>query len=103
MVDLLTTQSSDWDVAPVLEVWVHKDNRPAVVALAGRLDAATGSQVRALLSGLIDDGHCDVIVDLSRVESCDDEGVGILVNAHAAGGHRAGNIVLYPMAFLSIT
>jgi hypothetical protein len=71
MSDLLLTATDTWDLEPVLEVWVHAQARPVVVTLAGRLDKSTESGVRDLLKRLVDEGHRDVIVDLSGVQSVD--------------------------------
>jgi anti-anti-sigma regulatory factor len=67
MSDLLVQSNDMWDLEPVLEVWIHQDARPATLRLAGRLDKATGAHVRDLLTRLSNEGHRDLMVDLTSV------------------------------------
>jgi anti-anti-sigma factor len=94
MVESLTAPISEWDVEPVLEMWVHEDVQPPVVTLAGQLDAATGIQVRALLARLLEEGHPDVVVDLHLVDSVHEEVVGVLVGSNHIASPKAGQVVL---------
>jgi anti-anti-sigma regulatory factor len=67
MSDVLTASNDMWDLEPVLEVWVRQDVRPPIVSLTGRLDEATSRHVRDLLNRLWENGHPDLIVDLTGV------------------------------------
>jgi anti-sigma B factor antagonist len=54
----------------------------ALLALSGRLSAATVADVRAALTAAMAGGRGDLVVDIERVELVDASGLGVLVGAH---------------------
>jgi anti-sigma B factor antagonist len=52
-----------------------------VVRLAGALDAAAASALRERLTGLLHPGLRLLVLDLSRVSSCDSAGLAVLIGA----------------------
>ena len=59
----------------------------------GDLDVTTSPALRACLTGLLDGGTDDLVVELHSVPFCDSTGLGVLVGAHrrlaADGRHLA--------------
>src|SRR5437588_10440060 len=60
-----------------------------LLALRGRLGAASVGEVRTALTHAIDAGVCDLVVDMSGVEILDATGLGMLVGTHRRA-ERAG-------------
>lgn len=52
-----------------------------VVSVSGEIDVYTAAVLREQLGTLIDDGHHDVVVDLTDVRFMDSTGLGVLVGA----------------------
>jgi anti-sigma B factor antagonist len=52
-----------------------------VVSVSGEIDVYTASVLREELATLIEDGHHDVLVDLTAVRFMDSTGLGVLVGA----------------------
>jgi anti-sigma B factor antagonist len=74
-----------------LEITVApRDNKRAVVSLAGRLDLLSAQQVKQALAETVAKGHERLVVDLSSVAFIDSSGLGALVSglksARIAGG-----------------
>ena len=67
----------------VLFLTSHADGAVTVISASGELDLATSPQLRNLLLELLEDGRCNVVVDLSEVTVLDSVGMGVL-----AGGMR---------------
>jgi anti-sigma B factor antagonist len=65
----------------------------AWVRAAGELDLATVPRLQAELDALLDDGYCQLDLDLDEVTFCDVAGLNLLLRvrhaAVAAGGHLA--------------
>ncbi len=53
----------------------------AVLAVGGEVDVATAPRLREKLIELVNDGHHQIVVDLSAVEFLDSTGLGVLVGA----------------------
>jgi anti-anti-sigma factor len=66
----------------------------AMIALSGRLGAATVADVRTALAAAIESGDGDLIVDLQGVELVDATGLGVLVGAHRRAGRAGRRVVL---------
>lgn len=61
---------------------------PAVVTLAGELDAFSSRQLARRLDELIDGGRHDVVIDLKALDFIDSTALGVLVGAlRRARGH----------------
>lgn len=65
-----------------------------LLALAGRLGAATVADVRLALSQAIEAGVGDLVVDLGGVELVDATGLGVLVGAHRRADRVGRRLVL---------
>jgi anti-sigma B factor antagonist len=50
-----------------------------VVAVGGEIDVYTAPKLRECITGLVDEGHRDLVVDLEKVEFMDSTGLGVLV------------------------
>lgn len=80
------------DDAALLSVALHPGPGDAVtVSLAGELDIASVSRVRAALVEAVAAGTGEVNVDLARLTFCDAAGIAVFIEAHqrlAAAGRR---------------
>jgi len=65
-----------------------------VVALAGRLDAASAPEVREQIKEVIHAGIGKVLIDLSAVKFLDSSGISVLVGAMKEASSRGGRIAL---------
>ena len=66
----------------------------ALVALSGRLGAATVADVRTALADEIVRGSGDLVVDLTGVELVDATGLGVLVGTHRRADRAGRRLVL---------
>jgi anti-sigma B factor antagonist len=64
------------------------------LALSGRLDASSATEMRAALHAAIDAGTGDLIVDASGVDLVDATGLGVLLGAHRRAARAGRRIVL---------
>lgn len=70
-------------------MWVDTGDDPVVVYLAGTLTDGTGANVAAVVRGLVEEGHHDVVIDVSHLSLDDgwfDVLCGIRREARGAGG-----------------
>ena len=51
-----------------------------VLAVRGEIDAFTSPRLRERLTGMMDEGHYRLVVDLEGVEFMDSTGLGVLVH-----------------------
>ena len=51
----------------------------AIVAVGGEIDVYTAPKLRECITGLVDEGNKDLIIDLEKVEFMDSTGLGVLV------------------------
>ena len=66
----------------------------AVLEVAGEVDVYTGTTLRDRISGLLDSGVRDLIVDLGRVDFIDSTGLGVLVGALNRARELGGSLQL---------
>lgn len=66
----------------------------ALLALRGRLSAATVADVRLALADAIEQGVGDIVVDLSAAELVDATGLGVLVGGHRRADRAGRRLVL---------
>jgi anti-anti-sigma factor len=64
------------------------------VALSGRLDVHAAADVRLELAAAVDQGHGELLVHLSELESVDATGLGVLVGAHRRAQRVGRTLVL---------
>ena len=53
----------------------------AVIRVGGDVDIDTAPSLRRVVREILDDGHRDLIIDVSRVDFIDSTGLGVLVGA----------------------
>ena len=66
----------------------------SVLALSGRLDMRSATEVREALHSAIDAGAGDLIVDASGVDLIDATGLGVLLGAHRRATKAGRRVVL---------
>lgn len=68
------------------------DDGQAVLQLGGRLDLLSANQFRAVVDGVVADGHRTVIADLSGVTFMDSSGLGALVAGLKTSRQSSGDL-----------
>jgi anti-sigma B factor antagonist len=64
-----------------LSLETRQENDRTVVEVGGEIDVYTAPKLRECISGLVDAGERQIIVDLEQVEFMDSTGLGVLVGA----------------------
>ncbi|HOX37217.1 MAG TPA: STAS domain-containing protein [Candidatus Brocadiia bacterium] len=77
-----------------MQTSVEERDNAVIVALAGRFDAASASDVKKLLKGLIADGKCRLVLELSQVDFLDSSGLGVLVTCKRLADNGGGDLRL---------
>jgi anti-sigma B factor antagonist len=77
-----------------IDVQTTPDGSAQVFALHGSMDIATSPTVRAALMEAADNGHHDIIVDLTQLEFLDSTGLGALIGAHKRAKEHGGRVRL---------
>ncbi|MEU9984848.1 STAS domain-containing protein [Streptomyces sp. NPDC050856] len=72
----------------------HTDGTLAVIALAGEFDLAAAPAVRTRALELLENGHPDLVADLSGVTFCDSSGLGALVGIWRCAKDADGSLTL---------
>jgi anti-sigma B factor antagonist len=62
-----------------LSLDTRQENDRTIVEVAGEIDVYTAPKLRECITGLVDEGQRDLVVDLERVEFMDSTGLGVLV------------------------
>lgn len=79
----------------MLEVTVTESSpASALVTVSGELAGSGSERLLARLDRLLDQGHRNVVLDLSAVRFCDSSGVSALVRGHARASAAAGRLRL---------
>lgn len=73
---------------------IDQANGVAVTRLSGDLDIVTSETVKRDLTGLVDDGHRSLALDLSGVGFVDSSGLGALVAIHRHAESNGGSFVV---------
>lgn len=79
---------------PDPEIVISLDAPGCLLAIRGRLCAATVADVRAALIAAIAAGRGDLVVDIEEVEIADASGLGVLVSAHRLALRSDRRVVL---------
>jgi anti-sigma B factor antagonist len=64
-----------------MEITHRRLNRVDVVDVAGRVDAATASQLKQQIDALFDEGRYRIVLDLARLEYISSPGLRVLIEA----------------------
>lgn len=72
---------------------MHIRGDHAELAVGGRLDVRSAADARTALHTALDDGHGDLVLDLTGLDSWDATGLGVIMGAHrrAAGPEGASS------------
>ena len=65
-----------------------------VLVIRGDIDASTSPQLRDLLTGLMDEGHYRLVVDLEAVGFMDSTGLGVLASCLKRAKEHDGDLSL---------
>ena len=65
-----------------------------MVFVEGRLDSTTVARVRPRLYAVVGAGSGDLVIDLSRVETIDENGLGVLVGVHRRAARTGRRLTL---------
>jgi anti-sigma B factor antagonist len=65
---------------PLIEI--DRSGRPIVIRVFGDLDWTNSGSLTTCLTGLVEGGETDIVLDLDGVPYCDSSGIGALVGAH---------------------
>jgi anti-sigma B factor antagonist len=79
------------------ELWprvVSAEAELAVLAFAGELDIESSVGLRTIGVELIEDGHCHLVLDLSKLTFIDSSGLNALVHLRSRALEREGSIRL---------
>jgi len=72
---------------------ITREGNKAVIRPAGDIVAASLPELRLKMRGIVDEGVCDMVVDLTDVHMVDSSGIGLLISAYnslrKAGGRLA--------------
>jgi len=66
----------------------------AALAIEGRLDVRTAADARVQLHEAVDSGQGDLVLDLSRLDSWDATGLGVIMGTHRRAGRGGRRLVL---------
>ena len=66
----------------------------AVVSLDGEVDVTSAPRVRVVVGQIIEQGVCDIVVDMRRVAFLDSMGLGAFVEVMKQLRDRGGNLAL---------
>ena len=58
---------------------VEENNNTCIVHLNGEIDMATGPELRQRIVQYVQDGHINIVLDLTNVDFVDSTGLGVLI------------------------
>jgi anti-sigma B factor antagonist len=71
---------------------IKEYRRVAVLALAGRVDSQTSADFETTINRLMDQGHSNIILDLSEVDFLSSSGLRVMVTARNRSQDLGGEI-----------
>jgi serine/threonine-protein kinase RsbW len=74
------------------EPTITRSGEEACLAPGGDIIAASVTEMRALMKGLLEEGVHQLVVDLSDVKVIDSSGIGMLVAAHNSLSRQGGKL-----------
>jgi anti-sigma B factor antagonist len=77
-----------------MELNVHEYKRATILAVVGRVDSATWSELESALQAIIDQGQKHIILDLAGVEFLSSSGLRVLVTTMKELRKVGGEMVL---------
>ncbi|MBI4568280.1 MAG: STAS domain-containing protein [Planctomycetes bacterium] len=72
----------------------HTEDEVALLRVSGYLDLGTAPDLEDAVNRELDDGYCDIVVDLSRVDYISSAGVGVIIRGVQDAREEGGNLVL---------
>jgi anti-sigma B factor antagonist len=78
----------------LLELDTTVDGGHAVVRVDGEIDLGTAPKLRETLNGLLEEGVCNIDVDLSGARFMDSSGLAVLVHALRRCQHGGGRLAV---------
>jgi anti-anti-sigma factor len=64
------------------------------LVVGGRLDVHSAADARTVLHSAVDNGHGDLVLDLTGLDSWDATGLGVIMGAHRRAGRADRRLVL---------
>lgn len=77
-----------------INLTTREESGRAVVEVSGEVDVHTAPALDEALSGLIEDGNYQLVVDLSNVDFLDSTGLGVLVKALKRVREHSGSLAV---------
>jgi anti-sigma B factor antagonist len=62
-----------------LSLETRQENGRTIIEVGGEIDVYTAPKLRECITGLVDEGQTDLVIDLEKVEFMDSTGLGVLV------------------------
>ncbi len=78
----------------VMKIHEEKKGKATVFALVGRLDSSTSQDVEQQITGAIQGGTKDVVLDFTSLEYISSAGIRVLVHCHKEIEKQGGHIYL---------
>ena len=77
-----------------MEIKTTAYNRCDVIKMAGRVDTYTAPKLQEAMDELIDDGHFNLVFDMSEVEFLSSKGLWVLTETQKKAKKNKGKLVL---------
>ena len=77
-----------------MEITTTAYNRCDVIKMAGRVDTYTAPKLQEAMDELIDDGHFNLVFDMSEVEFLSSKGLWVLTETQKKAKKNKGKLVL---------
>ena len=77
-----------------LSLETRQENDHIIIEVSGEIDVYTAPKLRECITGLVDEGHRDLVVDLEKVEFMDSTGLGVLVGGLKRVRTHEGSLAL---------
>ena len=81
-----------------MDITVHQDGNVAVLKLTGRMDLASGTQLKDNVKALFDQDNTSLHLNLAEVEFINSSGLGALVSTMKETRLRKGRLTLSNLA-----
>jgi len=75
-----------------MDVKITEYKRVAVVQPVGRVDSNTSAEFESALRRLLDSGHMNLVLDLSKIEFLSSAGLRVIVSSMKSARKNGGNV-----------